>query len=291
MANFHVLTIKKLFIAFFLCLFFTAGFFSCSKSGSNNIAPTQTTTTTTNTTSTTPTDTSVAPVYALAWADEFNGTAVDTTTWTMEKGSLHVNNEKEYYQAKNATVANGNLVITAKQESAGGFPYTSARMNTSGKVTPTYGRIEARIKLPVGAGLWPAFWMLGTDINLGVSWPGCGEIDIMEHVNADSLIYGTMHWYSGGHAQYGSTTTTSPSAYHIYAVQWDKKSIKWYVDNTLYQTGNITNGINNTGAFQNSFFIILNLAVAGDFPGQTVDTSKLPASMYVDYVRVYKQTN
>ncbi|CAN5313404.1 glycoside hydrolase family 16 protein [soil metagenome] len=226
--------------------------------------------------------------YTMVWADEFNGTAVDPANWNMETGSLGVNNEKEYYKAENATVTGGNLVITAKKESVGGFPYTSARMNTLGKVSVKYGRIEARIKMPLGAGLWPAFWMLGTNINT-VSWPNCGELDIMEHVNADNIMYGTMHWNSGGgHAQYGLTTTTTPDAYHLYAIEWDANSIKWYVDDTLYLTGNIKDNINNTGAFQLPFFILLNFAVAGDFPGQTVDESKLPASMYVDYVRVYK---
>jgi beta-glucanase (GH16 family) len=225
--------------------------------------------------------------YTLVWSDEFNGTTIDTSKWNMEQGNLNVNNEKEYYQAANATVANGNLVITAKKETVGGFPYTSARMNTQGKVTAQYGRIEARIKLLLGAGLWPAFWMLGANITT-VSWPACGEMDIMEHINADSVIYGTMHWNSNGHVSYGLTTTTSPSAYHIYAIEWDNNSIRWYVDNNLYVTGNIAGNINNTGAFQLPFFIILNLAVAGDFPGQTVDESNLPASMYIDYVRVYK---
>jgi beta-glucanase (GH16 family) len=248
---------------------------SCSKTTSNN-------------TSVTPTHLPPKPVtYALVWSDEFNETVIDTTKWNFEKGNLSVNNEKEYYQAANATIANGNLVITAKKESAGGFNYTSARMNTQAKVTVQYGRIEARIKLPMGTGLWPAFWMLGANINT-VSWPQCGEIDIMEHVNADSLIYGTMHWNVNGAAQYGLNTSTTPSDYHVYAIEWDANSIRWYVDSTLYVTGNIANNINNTGAFQLPFFILLNLAVAGDFPGQTVDESKLPASMYVDYVRVYK---
>ncbi len=226
--------------------------------------------------------------YSLVWSDEFNGTAVDTANWNFETGSAY-NNEKEYYKAENATVANGNLVITAKAEATAGYPYTSARMNTSKKINATYGRIEARIKLPMGAGLWPAFWMLGADINSGVNWPSCGEIDIMEHVNADSLIYGTMHWSSGGnHTQYGLSLSSSPSAYHIYRVDWDANSINWYVDDTLFATGNIANNVNSTDAFHKPFFIILNLAVAGDFPGQTVDLGKLPASMYVDYVRVYK---
>jgi len=257
---------------------------SCKKSDTNNnnvvipVIPKDTVKTITDTTT-----------FKLVWSDEFNGTSVDPNNWNFETGSLNVNNEKEYYQAANATVANGNLVITAKNESVGGFPYTSARMNTANKINVTYGKIEARIKLPMGAGLWPAFWMLGSDINSGVSWPSCGEIDIMEHINADSIIYGTMHWSSGGHeADYGLNLASSPSQYHIYSVTWDDTAIKWYVDNTLYVTGNIANNVNSTDAFHKPFFIILNLAVAGDFPGQNVDLSKLPANMYVDYVRVYK---
>jgi beta-glucanase (GH16 family) len=232
-------------------------------------------------------DTSVSANYTLVWSDEFNGTSVDANNWNFETGP-GVNNEKEYYQAANAAVANGNLVITAQKESVGGQPYTSARLNTQGKITAQFGRIEARIKLPLGTGLWPAFWMLGANIST-VSWPQCGEMDIMEHVNADNTIYGTMHWNSNGHVQYGLTTqVTNAADYHIYAIEWNSNSINWYVDNTLYCTGDIQNAINNTSAFQLPFFIVLNLAVAGDFPGQTVDESKLPASMYVDYVRVYK---
>jgi beta-glucanase (GH16 family) len=231
-------------------------------------------------------DTSLAN-YSLVWSDEFNGTAVDTTKWTFETGNPGVNNEREYYQAANAAVADGSLIITAKKQTVGNFLYTSARMNTLNKVSAQYGRVEARIKLPLGAGLWPAFWMLGTDIT-SVSWPQCGEIDIMEHVNDDNVIHGTMHWNNNGHAQYGLSTTTTPADFHVYTIFWDSSSIRWYVDNTLYLTGNIANNINNTGAFQLPFYILLNMAVAGDFPGQTVDESKLPASMYVDYVRVYK---
>ena len=227
--------------------------------------------------------------YSLVWSDEFNGDSVDPANWTMETGSLNVNNEKEYYQAANATVENGNLVITAKREDMGGFPYTSSRMNSLGKVSAKYGRIEARIKIPLGAGLWPAFWMMGTDLPT-VNWPNCGEIDIMEHVNADDLFYGTIHWNGGnGHVQYGDKTAiANPDDYHIYAVEWDNAGIRWYIDNTLFLTANTTNNINNTGAFQQPFFILLNMAVGGDFPKVPVDETKLPAKMYVDYVRVYK---
>jgi len=228
------------------------------------------------------------PTYQLIWSDEFNQSSINTANWNFDTGNPGVNHEKEYYQAANASISNGNLVITAQQQNVGGWPYTSAKLNTAGKFSIQYGRIEARIKLPMGQGLWPAFWMLGTNIGTA-GWPGCGEIDIMEHVNTDNLIYGTMHWNGGsGHVQYGSNISTTPADYHVYAVEWTPNSINWYVDNNLYVTGNIANNINNTGAFHNPFYIILNLAVAGDFPGQTVDNSALPANMYVDYVRVYQ---
>jgi beta-glucanase (GH16 family) len=233
----------------------------------------------------------VKPVYQLVWSDEFNGTAIDTANWVFETGGGGWgNNELEYYQAANATVDSGNLKITAKKESVGGEPYTSARMTTQGKEAPTYGRIEARIKLPLGAGMWPAFWMLGANIQT-VPWPGCGELDIMEHINDTNTIYGTMHWNVNGHVSYGSTTQTTPGDYHLYAIEWDQNEIRWYVDSTLYQTGNIKGNINGTGAFHLPFFIIFNFALGGNFPNKPVDESLLPATMYVDYVRVYKQTN
>jgi beta-glucanase (GH16 family) len=233
-----------------------------------------------------------AATYQLVWSDEFNGTGVDGSKWNIDIGNPNVNNEKESYQAANATVAGGNLVITARQQNVGdGQPYTSAKLNTSGKFSVQYGRIEARIKLPMVQGTWPAFWMLGTNIN-SVNWPDCGEIDIMEHVNTSNTILGTMHWNGGnGHVQYGSSTTTTPGDYHIYAVEWDSSSIRWFVDNTLYVTGNIQNNINNTGAFQLPFYIILNLAMGGDLPGNTIDNNSLPTTMMVDYVRVYKLVN
>ena len=201
------------------------------------------------------------------------------------------NNEKEYYQASNATEGGGNLIITARKQAVGGMQYTSARMNTQNKFSVKYGRIEARVKVPNVAGMWPAFWMLGNSIS-SIGWPKCGEIDIMEQANTNNTIYGTIHWadVNGNHVQYGLTTTTSINDYHVYAVEWDASSIRWYVDSNLYCTANIANNINNTGAFNaGNFFIILNLAVGGDFTGGTaINNAALPTQMLVDYVRVYR---
>ena len=226
-----------------------------------------------------------AASYQLIWSDEFDGSSVNTSKWSFETGP-GVNNEKQYYQSSNASVSNGNLVITAKKQTVNGWNYTSARMNTAGHFTTQYGRVEARIKLASGQGLWPAFWMLGNNIST-VQWPKCGEIDIMEQVNTSSTIYGTIHWDANGHVSYGGNTSTSITDYHVYAIEWDASSIRWYVDGNQYATANILNNINSTEEFHKPFFIILNMAVGGDFPGQTIDESKLPANMYVDYVRVY----
>jgi len=227
-----------------------------------------------------------ALTYQLVWSDEFNGTSVDQNNWTFETGGGGWgNNELQSYQSANAAVTGGNLVITAKKQTVGSNQYTSARLKTQGKRQFTYGRIEARIKMPQVQGLWPAFWMLGSNIT-SVGWPQCGETDIMEHVNTDNLVYSTIHWYNNGHAYYGGNTSTTPSSYHVYDVVWDTNGITWHIDGVQYWAANIANNINNTGAFHNPFFIILNLAVGGDWPGNTIGT--LPASMYVDYVRVYQ---
>lgn len=236
------------------------------------------------------TSTTTPRALTLVWSDEFNGTSVDGSKWNLDNGNPNVNNEKEYYQAANATVTGGNLVITAKNQSVGGQPYTSAKLNTSGKFSIKYGRIEARIKLPAFQGSWPAFWMLGQNIN-SVGWPQCGEIDIMEQTNTSNTILGTMHWNNNGHVYYGNSTTATATDYHVYAVEWDSSSIRWYVDGTLFSTGNIANNVNSTEEFQLPFYIILNLAVGGDLPGNTINNAALPANMYVDYVRVYNITS
>lgn len=232
---------------------------------------------------------SAAATYQLVWSDEFDSSAVNADNWNFETGGGGWgNNEQEYYQAANASVANGNLVIMAKKQRVQANEYTSARMTTKGKREFTYGKMEARIKMPLIQGIWPAFWMLGANINT-VNWPACGETDIMEHINADSIIYGTIHWDNNGHVQNGGKTAASLAGYHIYSVEWDSAAIRWYVDGNKFYEANILNNINGTEEFHKPFFILLNLAVGGNWPGQTIDESKLPASMYVDYVRVYKR--
>ena len=226
--------------------------------------------------------------YQLLWSDDFNGNSVNQANWSFETGAGGWgNNEKQYYQPDNATVADGNLIITAKKQSVGGAPYTSARMITRGKKEYTYGRFEARIKLPQGQGQWPAFWMLGANIG-SVGWPKCGEIDIMENVNTNSQVLGTIHWFDQAYAYYGGNTNTSPQNYHVYRVDWTPTAIKWYVDDVQFHEANIANSINGTDEFHRPFFLLLNMAIGGNLPGQTIDESRLPAKMYVDYVKVYK---
>ena len=226
--------------------------------------------------------------WQLVWQDEF--TSGISGDWVFETGGGGWGNaELEYYRRENATVSNGQLVITAKRESFGGMNYTSARMKTQGRKSWKFGKIEARIAMPSFQGIWPAFWMLGDNIG-SVGWPACGELDIMEHVNTGGAVYGTAHWSdnNNAYASYGGNTTTSVTAFHNYTIEWDTNLVKWFVDGVKYHEINIANGINGTGEFQNNFFILLNLAVGGNWPGFTIDNNAFPASMYVDYVRVYQ---
>ncbi|MFH6983528.1 carbohydrate-binding protein [Marinoscillum luteum] len=228
--------------------------------------------------------------WNLVWADEFtNGIGPD---WVFETGTGSGgwgNNELQYYRQQNATVENGQLVITAKNESFGGMNYTSARMKTQGRKSWKYGKIEARIAMPSFLGVWPAFWMLGDNIT-SVGWPSCGEIDVMEHVNTEAATHGTIHWqdHNNSYANYSGSTGTNVTAFHTYAVEWDANAIKWFLDGNLYHEASIAGGVNGTSEFHNNFFILLNMAIGGNWPGFNVDNGALPAKMYVDYVRVYQ---
>lgn len=232
--------------------------------------------------------------WNLAWSDEFNGTSINTSNWKYESGGDGWgNNELEYYtnRSENARIENGNLVIEARKENYSGMNYTSARLKSQGLKNWTYGKVEARMKLPAGQGVWPAFWMLGENISQ-VSWPKCGEIDIMEHINNESAIHGTIHWDSTGnntHAQYGAASPNiDVTQYHVYSIEWDASSIKWFVDGTQYLEANIANNINGTEEFHKPFFILFNLAIGGNWPGNPDGSTPFPAKMYVDYVRVYQ---
>jgi beta-glucanase (GH16 family) len=163
-------------------------------------------------------------------------------------------------------------------------------MKTQGKKSWTYGRMEARIKLPVKQGTWPGWWMLGSNIS-SVGWPASGELDIMEQINTGNTVYGTAHWQAanGSQADYGNSMVTTPGDYHVYAIEWDPDYIRWFVDGTQYHVMQITSGTGNTQAFAKDFFLLLNMAVGGNWPGFTIDDASLPAKMYVDYVRVYQK--
>lgn len=231
------------------------------------------------------------------WHDEFD--SIDTTQWSFETGaSGWGNNEWQYYtnRSENAFVQDGILHIRASKEDYEGAKYTSARMITKGKFSFTYGTIEARIALPTGNGIWPAFWMLGENID-AVSWPACGEIDIIEAVNDENVVYGTNHWqYEGGHAQYGNSTKdyygTSKvldiTQFHNYKMVWNEKLIAMYVDDFKYQEIAIENAADGLEAFHKPQFFILNVAVAGNWPGFDVDDAQFPNEMLVDYIRVLK---
>jgi beta-glucanase (GH16 family) len=227
--------------------------------------------------------------WSLIWSDEFSGSELNLNNWTHEIGAGGWgNNELQYYtdSPSNSFVESGNLHIKGIEENIEQSNYTSARLISKGKFDFQFGKIEARMKLPLGQGLWPAFWMLGANIN-EVSWPECGEIDIMEHINNESTTYGTIHWNNNGVNSIGDQIGTTPDDYHIYGMIWDTQSIKMYVDGIMYFEHDISS--NAMSAFQEPFFIILNLAIGGNWPGNPSANTIFPAEVLVDYLRVYQQ--
>lgn len=236
-----------------------------------------------------------AASWNLVWSDEFNGTSLNGSNWTAETGTGSGgwgNNELQYYtnRSQNLQVTGGNLVITARKEAYGGMNYTSARIKTQGLKTFTYGKVEARIKLPSGQGLWPAFWMLGANMP-SVGWPKSGEIDIMERVNFNPYVNGTVHWDANGHAEFGRVSGNLDfSQFHVYSIEWDFNYIRWFVDGVQFNEFYIGNNTGNTEEFHRPFFLLLNLAVGGNWPGGPNNATPFPSQMLVDYVRVYQQT-
>ena len=247
--------------------------------------------------------------WTLVWSDEFNGAAgtpVDGTKWVFDTGGGGWgNNELEYYTNSTnncSTDGAGNLVITAINETLprrnrcwyGQCQYTSARIKTKAKFEQAYGRFEARIKIPYGQGLWPAFWMLGNDIDRN-RWPNCGEIDVMENIGREpAIVHGTMHGpgYSGANgigAAYTLPSGAFSDDFHVFAIEWAPNVIRWYVDGNLYQTRTPADLPAGTRwVFDHPFFMLLNVAVGGYWPGNPDATTVFPQRMYVDYVRVYQ---
>jgi beta-glucanase (GH16 family) len=245
--------------------------------------------------------------WILTWNDEFDaadGSGPDSSKWEYAVGgSGWGNKEFEYYTSRpqNAHIEDGKLVITALRENYTGLDgvtrqHTSARLITLGKFSQAYGRFEARIKIPRGQGMWPAFWMLGQD-QAQIGWPRCGEIDIMENIGKEpSTIHGTLHGPAeahGGH-EVGSPYTLRQGAfaddYHVYGVEWEPKLIRFYVDNSLYETRTPADFASESDwVFDHDFYLLLNLAVGGRWPGDPDQTTVFPQKMLVDYVRVYRR--
>jgi beta-glucanase (GH16 family) len=244
----------------------------------------------------------------LVWQDEFDGAkgaSFDRTKWVAETGGAGWGNqEREFYTARAENVAldgDGHLVITALEEPSsttnscwyGKCRYTSARLKTQGLFARTHGRFEARIRVPRGQGIWPAFWMLGADIS-SVGWPRCGEIDIMENIGREpGIVHGTVHGpgYSGANG-IGRATSLASGAFaddfHIYAVDWQPGEIRWLLDGKQYYRITPTDlPAGASWAFDHPFFLLLNVAVGGGWPGDPDTTSTFPQQMVVDYVRVY----
>jgi len=244
--------------------------------------------------------------WTQVWSDDFSGpdgSSPDPKKWTYDIGGHGWGNQElEYYtkRPENAHVEKGNLVVTARKESFTGADgvtrdYTSARLKTLGLFVQSYGRFEARIKIPEGQGMWPAFWLLGQDIP-SVGWPKCGEIDIMENVGKEpATVHGSLHGPSSAGATSDMTAIfTLPAGqnfaddFHLYAVEWQPDLVRFYVDANLYATFRATDWpAGGKWVFDHPFFIILNLAVGGGWPGAPDASTKFPQTMLVDYVRVY----
>jgi beta-glucanase (GH16 family) len=238
--------------------------------------------------------------WDLVWSDEFTGaagTSPNAANWAFDIGATGWGNQElQFYTNRPSNVSldgKGNLVITARQESYFGAPFTSARVKTQGKFTQAYGRFEARMKTVTGPGLWPAFWMLGANIDTK-PWPQCGEIDIMEQRGQEpNANNATIHGpgYSGGNAitkKYTLTNGRFDTEFHIYAVEWGTDYLDFFVDDFLYKR--ITpKDVPGEWVYNQPFFIIMNVAVGGTYVGFPTTGTPFPQSLTVDYVKVYKQ--
>ena len=250
----------------------------------------------------------VATFSNLVMSDEFDTEgAPNSTIWNFDIGNGEGtpagagwgNGELQYYtdRSENVTVQNGLLIITAKEEQFNGSNYTSAKLLTRGNFEQTYGRFEARIKLPWGQGIWPAFWLLGDDSNGAEVWPQIGEIDIMEYVGSHpTKVFGTVHGpgYSGGESiskSFELEADRFDTGFHIFGIEWGPDYINYYVDDVLYNQ--ITpEDVTGEWVFNGGpFYIIINMAVGGALPGSPNEETVFPQNMLVDYVRVYNKSN
>jgi beta-glucanase (GH16 family) len=240
------------------------------------------------------------PVWNLVWADEFEGPAgqlPDPARWGFDVGTGWGNQQLEWDtdRPENASLdGNGNLAITAREELFMGQPYTSARITTAGKLEQAYGKFEARIRLPVGQGYWPAFWLLGADIET-VGWPGTGEIDVMEYRGQEpNVLLGSVHGpgYSGGESitsRYELLDGRFDTGFHVFGIEWEPDEIRWYVDGQVYhRVTQATVRKRGEWVFDHPFYIILNVAIGGTFVGPPNADTRFPQSMLVDWVRVYE---
>lgn len=267
----------------FLFLLFAAGFLGCSPEDTQQLEERS---------------------WQLVWSDDFDGPEgqlPDATKWAFDIGTGDGgwgNAELQYYTNRPENVSldgEGNLVITARSESFSGSGFTSARINTKGLFEQAYGRFEARIKTPYGPGIWPAFWMLGSDLDL-VGWPQCGEIDIMELRGQEPhIIHGSLHGpgYSGGNPVtkgFALDKDRFDNDFHLFAVEWFPGRIDFFVDDYLFQRVE-TDDVSGEWVYDHPFFIILNVAVGGNYVGFPTSETPFPQKMIIDYVKVYQETN
>jgi len=247
----------------------------------------------------------LAQDYELIWSDEFDGTEVDLNKWEFQTGDgcpLGIcgwgNNELQWYQEENTSVENGILTISGEFDSGASREYTSSRLRTKGKASWKYGRFEIRAKLPFGQGTWPAFWMLPEDDVYG-GWAASGEIDIMEFVGSQpNKIHGTIHYggawpnnqSTGG--EYTFPSGTPADDFHVYSIEWEENTMRWYVDDVLYSTKNSWNTAGHAfpAPFDQTFHLLMNFAIGGNFPGNPDATSTFPQKYEIDFVRVYQKT-
>jgi beta-glucanase (GH16 family) len=253
-----------------------------------------------------------APNWQLVWSDEFNGLNIDRSNWTYDTGGNGWgNHELQFYTdrttnsfiARDPASSNSCLVIQALKDEYRNRSYTSARLKTQGLHSWTYGRIEASIKVPNGQGVWPAFWMLGANFPTA-GWPTCGELDIMEHVLPIGVntVRGSAHApnYSGDRSAHCDARPANLSGqFHVFAIEWSPGELRYYVDSVQYLsvTPKIVTcegkqrALPGAWIFDHPFFIILNLAIGGDWPKAPDATTIFPVQMWVDYVRVYRDAN